>query len=384
MSLLDKVSLALIPSAYKANKVYSVLPSNGDGDFDFSRPSGAIRVNENGLIETVSSNVPRLNYPLIDGVVSGCPSLLLEPATSNLVTYSEDFSNSIWTAGGSLTVEGGYLAPDGSNNAYKISGSGGAINASLGLIQSTTRSIYARTLSGNGKISLLSYFGNSNNLFDVTEEWQRFEVNSAIPTGVNNFYAVDFRNVSATLSEVIIWGANATNDQSYTTSYIPTQGSIGTRVAETCNNAGNSNIFNDSEGVLYAEISALNDSGTNRIFGISNGGDFNNSVLLRFSSESNIIQGQVRLGGVYQCSLNYDATDATEFNKIAFKYKQNDFSLFANGIERATDTSGNVITGLDVLDFDVSNTNEFYGKVKDLRYFDRALSDIELQALTQV
>jgi hypothetical protein len=80
-------SLALIPSGYKASKVYSVLPTDGTGDFDFTRSGNATRVNSEGLIELVSTNVPRLNYPLIDGVVSGCPSLLLEPSRTNLVTY---------------------------------------------------------------------------------------------------------------------------------------------------------------------------------------------------------------------------------------------------------------------------------------------------------
>jgi hypothetical protein len=45
----------------------------------FTRSGNATRVNSEGLIELVSTNVPRLNYPLIDGVVNGCPSLLLEP-----------------------------------------------------------------------------------------------------------------------------------------------------------------------------------------------------------------------------------------------------------------------------------------------------------------
>ena len=46
-------SLAMIPSGYKDGKVYSVLPSNGDGDFTFSRGSNATRVNKDGLIETM-------------------------------------------------------------------------------------------------------------------------------------------------------------------------------------------------------------------------------------------------------------------------------------------------------------------------------------------
>ena len=31
--------LALIPSGYKSGKVYSILPSDGSGDFDFDRAS---------------------------------------------------------------------------------------------------------------------------------------------------------------------------------------------------------------------------------------------------------------------------------------------------------------------------------------------------------
>jgi hypothetical protein len=85
--------LALIPSGYKATKVYSILPSDGGGDFDFDRANGyASRVRKDGLIEEVSNDVPRLDW-----LNSNCPSLLLEQSRTNLITYSEDFSQSIWT-----------------------------------------------------------------------------------------------------------------------------------------------------------------------------------------------------------------------------------------------------------------------------------------------
>ena len=48
----DKASLALIPSGYRDGELYSVLPANGNGDFDFSSGSAATRVNKDGLIET--------------------------------------------------------------------------------------------------------------------------------------------------------------------------------------------------------------------------------------------------------------------------------------------------------------------------------------------
>ena len=73
-----KPKLALLPAA-QGSKLYSVLPSSGVGDFDFTRSGSATRINSQGLIETVSSGVSRLNYPMIDGVVKGCPHHILEP-----------------------------------------------------------------------------------------------------------------------------------------------------------------------------------------------------------------------------------------------------------------------------------------------------------------
>ena len=54
MSLIDKASLIQIPSGYKSTKLYSIEPTNGDGDFTFSRSSSGTRVNSEGLIETAS------------------------------------------------------------------------------------------------------------------------------------------------------------------------------------------------------------------------------------------------------------------------------------------------------------------------------------------
>ena len=85
-----KPKLALIPAA-QGSKFYSVLPSSGVGDFDFTRSGSATRINSQGLIETVGNGVSRLNYPLIDGKVVGCPSHLLEPQRTNLFPYIRGF-----------------------------------------------------------------------------------------------------------------------------------------------------------------------------------------------------------------------------------------------------------------------------------------------------
>ena len=55
--LIDQASLVMIPGAYKEGKIYSQLPTDGSGDFTFTRGTDtATRVNENGLIEKERGN----------------------------------------------------------------------------------------------------------------------------------------------------------------------------------------------------------------------------------------------------------------------------------------------------------------------------------------
>ena len=375
-NLLEKASIILTPTANNTSEVLCVKPSDGSGDFDFSRATDATRINSLGLIETIGINLPRINYE------AGCGSWLFEPQTTQLLTYSEDFSQ--WIAGGSTTIQSGYLAPDGTNSAYKVSGSGSALSLAASLLATTTRSIYARTVSGTGQANLCSYNSNTNNLFTITEEWQRFDVNSANATGVTTFYAVDFRG-GTTLSEIILWGANATNDQDYATSYVPSNGSTVTRNKDLCTNGGSVASINSTEGVLYAEIAALSDDGTTRYISLSDGSDAND-VRLYFNVGGNI-SVLSKVGGSTQCFINSNAYPQTDFNKVAFKYKENDFALWINGVEAGTDTSGiTATTGtLNKLSFSRGGNNlPFYGKTKCLAVWKEALTDAELTALTTI
>ena len=97
-------SIALIPSGYKGGvtlgKLYSVLPTNGNADLDVVRNSTANRINKDKLIESMAINVPLLDYS-----DSTCPSLLLQPQSTNLITYPLSFGNSYWTKSGA-SIEG--------------------------------------------------------------------------------------------------------------------------------------------------------------------------------------------------------------------------------------------------------------------------------------
>jgi len=63
-------------------------------------------------------------------------------------------------------------------------------------------------------------------------------------------------------------------------------------------------------------------------------------------------------------------TSVLDFNKVALKYKTNDFSIFINGSRLDTDTSGVTFSSntLNNLSFDKGNgTLDFYGKVKAIK-----------------
>ena len=314
---------------------------------------------------------------------SGCGSWLLEPQSTNMVTYSEDFSQ--WINNANTTFEGGYLAPDGTLGATKVSGTIGTSSAYIGNSSTSTqtRTIWARTVSGTGTAKLTSYYQNTNNLFTLTEQWQRFEVNGTTSgVGGTNFY-VDFRDNSQTLNEFIVWGAQSEN-LTYATSYIPTNGATNTRLRDIATNSGNSTLINSTEGVLYAEIAALADDGTSRIISLSDGTDTNRINLFYFS-QSNDLAVNYRVSGSTVVSFIANLTDVTNFSKVAFKWKSGDFKMYVDGTLIGTNANTTMLPSstLDVLSFTRGDVSfNFYGKNKALAVYKEALTDTNLRSLT--
>ena len=122
--------------------------------------------------------------------------------------------------------------------------------------------------------------------------------------------------------------------------------------------------------------------GTNRLISLSDG-TADERIFLQYSSTDNRLQFLVKNSGSTQCNIIYDASDLTAVHKVAAKYKLNDFALWVDGVEIGTNTSGNVASGLNQLQFDRGYSGlPFYGKTKNLKVFKRALTDAELQELT--
>jgi hypothetical protein len=119
MTLLSEASFLVTPNGYKASKLYAAIPTNGNGDMTVTRATTATRVDENDLVSSVASNVPRIDY-----TGGGCPSILLEPQRTNIVLRSEEFDNASFQKNLSSVSANTTTAPDGTLTADTWTGDG--------------------------------------------------------------------------------------------------------------------------------------------------------------------------------------------------------------------------------------------------------------------
>ena len=396
-------SISLIPSGYKAGKVYSVLPTDGSGDLTFARASTATRINKNNLIENVGNNVPRLDY---EG--GGCPSLLLEGNSTNLITQSELFSNSYWTKSGA-TVTSGFSAPsldsplgafklveDTSNGEHRTEAvSADATNGTHSFfVKADTRqwvAIYDPILGKGKYFDLLNGVvgGNYNSAPDnatiesISDNWYRISIST---TGLGRSRLILSESGTDTnyqgdgTSGVYIFGAQL-EQKSHATSYIPTSGSQITRLAETANGSGNASTFNDSEGVLFFEASTLLNGGTYMTISI-NDGTSSNDISLLYRIQENEVWMQTS-GSGSDTNINIYDVVQNENNKIALSYSSNGIKIFVNGILKGSIAINALPIGLNSVEFNNGAQGEnFYGNVKDLKVYKTALTSLEIQTLT--
>jgi len=402
-----------------ATKKGSILAHNDEGGnfkplpFTYTGAGKGTRVNKEGLIEVVENDRPRIDYlDSADGV------FLLEKAATNLITYSEDFNNVAWSKT-NTTITSGFTSPDGSLNANSIVGNGTSglhyILKSLAVLtgQDYTVSVFAKegtnsflqlNLGGapfgssnycnfNLSKGTIGSFGNttSNRFIEkLVDGWYRIGFTAtSFSSGSSNFFPMLITSATSSFLEtntldtsVQIFGSQI--EVGNLSSYIPTQGTIQTRVQETASGSGNSEVFNDSEGVLFADISALANDGTYRFLSVS-AGAYANSIRIGYFTTPNVIEFRVVAGGIPQTQPTHTLSDTTIPTKVAGKYKQNDFALWVNGFKVDADTNGNTPSGLSELAFDDGNNSSnspFYGKTKEIAYYDEILTDLELETLT--
>jgi len=346
-----------------------------------SRASSATYVAESGIVADAEVGVPRIDW------TNGVGGLLLEPQRRNLIPYSQDFTQTDWTSLSTATLTANYgVAPDGSTSSVLVTNSSGGGSEQLAEVvtitsgETYTVSFWVKRVTGSGVVSIIG-IENIATPIAVTSEWQRFSVTATATTTSGRAYV----RVDTSGDEVEVWGAQLEDNGvlgggDYMTSYIRTNGSSVTRIADAV--SGNSSlgqVINSSEGVLYAEMSALANDGTTRAISLDNGST-SVGAIIRFRPTTNEFQFLLKDSVNPDVGNTLILSDATQTNKFALKWKSGDITLWVNGVEELTASGTMNISGLTDISFSTFGT--FYGKVKDLRVYDTALTDAELTTLT--
>lgn len=366
----ENASLALIPSVYKTGKLYSVIPADGTGDFTVDRASSATRVNAEGLIELVDANVPRIDWS------TGEPMLLVEGQATNKIPFSIDFQDAWYMKYNSavVSIHPSISAPDGTMSARLIdlkAATSAAVfrNEQTTVVNGDVKSIWARTVSGTGKINLLRLYTTNGyaqdaGLYDLTEQWQRFEL-PVIADDANDKYFIvaDRRGSGVTLTECLVWGAQL-EEGSKATSYIPTAGSTVTRMLDRLRLSRNFG----AEGSIIFDLRGLNNVNADS-FKIGNFHFYRYGTPMGYQiydrSRSTWISAKVNV----------------EEAKVAIKFNDIETKVFINGANHTINSGVTVPSSNINIDL-YPDASDKYLSSKSLKIYPIALTDQQLIELT--
>jgi len=357
-------------------------------DMDVTRATAATRVDENGLVADVLSNVPRIDY-----TGGGCPHILAEPQRTNLIPYSEDLTQ--WNKGNLTISSDAIVSPDGTQNADTLN----VIDDNDFIYEGATTTasteyvftFYVKRGTIAESSLKLAIYDDTNNAFIVSDisysasdsEWTRVTQSFTTPVGCILIRAYAFRNSSTTLGTFSVWGAQL-EEGSYATSYIPNFGTaLGvTRNQDQFSRDGISSLINSEEGVLFVEMAKFQDATNFGGFEL-NDGTSSNSVSVYTRNASSSVTVIIRKSGTQEWRLDYNTgVNTYDFNSYAIRFSDNNFSLWVNGSKAGEQLSGSTPLSLSNLTLSAFWGGTFYGKVKQLQVFKTALTDSELIALT--
>ena len=412
-----------------ATKTGSSLAYNDQNDnfkpmpFSVTRDGIATRVNKEGLIEVVGHDKLRIDYKDSTKGVA-----LLEPARTNIITYSEDFSNAAWSKSNSTITNDNAISPDGTLNADKlVENNSNSTHFCSGVfvgvdIETYSFSVFAKKLSGDRYLQLsmgnnisgsiaakfdldngvmvygTTLFGSGYSVGDAKIEqypngWYKCSI-SGNKTNLagNNYTNIQLHSNASVLetntytgngtSGVLLWGAQL-EAGSYATSYIPTSGAAVPRAADVANGAGNAQVFNDSEGVLFANMFIEDNIEDNVNISVSGGVHEENTFKFIYLSSTNDFRVELNRSSISETTVDYSNLSLGQYNKIASSFNASTLKLYVNGFEINSTPTNALPSGLNQMNFDrADGVAPFYGKAKEIGVYDAVLTDAELEALT--
>jgi hypothetical protein len=345
----------------------------------------------------------RLNIPRVDSS-TGSKAFLLEPQRTNLALYSEQFNDAYWstlntTISANSTVT---LDPMGGNNTDKfianttngvhILSRGGFTSGAYSFTvyakagEETTFSMWLRNAFvgatfnlSNGTVSNISV--TSATITSVGNGWYRcFVYDSTAGTTAHIYGRTGSSYVGNGSDGFYIFGAQLELG-AYPTTYIPTQASTVTRLADSAVRTGIGSLIGQTEGVLFFDIETINTSNIKSISLVS--GNFNN-YMYYYESNNNYYFIVVSNGA--SLTLPFAAQTLPSRKKIALRYSENNFSMWVNGTKRVEDLgifdTPIGLSGIQLVNpFNQTNTI-LDGKINSIQLYKTALTNAELASLT--
>lgn len=379
-------SLLNIPYRLKAGTLYSQIPETGLGDFVVTRSASnvATRVNSFGFIETVADNVPRLDYP-VGGVANGCPSLLIEASSTNLVLHSRDLTNVAWVSTNVTPVKNAVGADNVASGATTLTAT--AANATI--LQSLTHtsqsrifSAYVRRVTGTGTIEMTTDGGTNWTAVTITSSYTRV---ACAPQTVTNG-SVGFRIVTS--GDAIVVDFCQSESGTIATSAIPTTTVAITRGADVIRKTGITSILGQSEGTVYFEVE-VTDEARNKWFCTLDSSA--TSFIQMWVNPSRQISAQINNSGTIVVSVLTSSVLTLGYHKVAFAYNTatNGCIMYVDGVQNPATTRTVGSPGLPAFNdmrfggYIAGITESIKGHIRAGAVYPNRLSNTELAALTQ-
>jgi hypothetical protein len=354
--------------------------------------------------------------------------LLVEEASTNLLTYSDDFANVSWLKTASSITSNTIVAPDGTLTGDKLvedtANTTHFVVKSVASVSGTTyvMSVFAKQAESNRYLSLRfttgTYYSGEAATFNLStgvvettsgtttatitsvgNGWYRCSVTAVskatgTPSGAeritlnNSTSSSSFIYTGDGYSGIYIWGAQI-EAGSNPTSYIPTVASAVTRNAETCSMQDTSSFYNVSEGTLYAKVSAIPQTGNATVsypaIGFTPAAlNSPRSIQIFKASNSDSWYYLVRTASGDSALIQFSGA-ASSIATIAFAYKINDFAASLNGATALTDTSGDLPLGSEIPALCIGSFNlggRINGTINKIAYYPVRITNANLQALT--
>jgi hypothetical protein len=357
----------------------------------------ATAINANGDIAVVNANLPRFDY---DPITLACKGLLVEETRTNILSYTEMFSDAAWSKSNCSVTPNTAISPDGTQNADLYLPS--ATPAQL--IQGTTKaasaitytfSFYAKASGfsnlrtflygasnanrgeatfnvSNGTVSAIASIGNftstSATITLIKNSYYRCTVTTTSNTDISIQVNLRFDGTADGVSGFLLYGAQL-EEGAFATSYIPNLATgTATRNADvgTITGSNFTSFWNSVQGGTSAQATPSTVSGICTLVQFDDG-TANEIIALRGNTTNPELY--IVDGGTPQAQLDAGTIAANTAYSLTGWWATNDCKARQDAGAVLTDTTATIPT-VTQMRIGSDGTNYLNGTIATIGYYD--------------